>query len=157
MLPRAVFEVLECRRLYSGNPVISIGDVSLAEGQGGAMAYVFNVSLSKPGSKRISVDFATANGSAQAGQDYVANCGMLVFTRGETCKTITVLVNGDTSVEENEAFTVKLRHAHNASLRDGTGVGTIGNDDILPPPPLPPAEPSIDNYNGWVFIDFFGP
>ncbi len=67
MLPRSTIESLESRRLMQATPAISISDVALAEGQGGATAYVFTVSLSKPSSKRVSVNFATENGSALAG------------------------------------------------------------------------------------------
>src|SRR5438046_2978304 len=64
-------ELLEPRRLCSAGPGIAISDVGLAEGQGGQTAYVFTVSLSKASSKRVAVNFATENGSALAGADYV--------------------------------------------------------------------------------------
>ena len=143
---RRQLEDLECRRLYSGSPAITIGDVSLAEGQDGASAYVFNVSLSKASSKRVSVDFATANGSAQVGEDYAQTSGTLTFARGQRSKTVTVMVNGDTAVEESETFSVVLRRASNARIADSRGLGTIVNDDVLPPPPPyePPADPWYD-------------
>jgi hypothetical protein len=138
---------LEPRRLLSGSTAITINDVGLVEGERGASAYVFTVSLSKAGSKSISVDFATADGSALAGEDYVRTFGTLNFARGETSKAVTVLVNGDAKVEQDETFSVKLGHARNAFLADTRGIGTIVNDDVvvLPPSPPPPAvEPTAD-------------
>jgi hypothetical protein len=142
---------LEPRRLLSGNPAITINDVAVAEGDDGTSAYVFTVSLSKASTKRVSVDFTTEGGSALGGEDYVHTSGTLNFARGETHKTVTVLVNGDTTVEGSETFSLKLRHAHNAFLADSCGLGTIVNDDLvtLPPPTDPPPyEPPIDDSYG---------
>ena len=145
---RPHFAALEARRLLSASPAITINDVALVEGDHGAAAYVFTVSLSKASSKRVSVDFATEGGSAMAGEDYAHAFGTLNFARGETRKTVTVLVNGDTTVEANETFSLKLGSARNASVSDSRGVGTIVNDDVavLPPPPPPPTpeEPPAD-------------
>ena len=142
-MSRFAVEHLECRRLLSANPAISIGDVALTEGQDGATAYVFAVSLSHPSSKRISVQFATVDGSAQAGEDYAPTSGTLNFARGETTKTVTVLVNGDTTVEGIETFSVKLRHARNAFFAEARGIGTIVDDDLVTPPP--PTDPVPDD------------
>ena len=138
--PGTLIEWLEHRCLLSSSPAISISDVSRVEGQGGATAYVFTVSLSKPSSKRVSVDFATADGSAQAGLDYAKTSGTLQFARGQTSKTITVLVNGDASYEPDETFLVSLSRARDAFIADAQGIGTIRNDDLAPPPPPPPPE-----------------
>ena|SRR5688572_14404640 len=153
MRPRSMYETLEPRRLLSGGPAITIGDVSLAEGQDGATAYIFTVSLSKSTSKRVSVNFATENGSATSGEDYVQKSGTLNFAGGQRSKTVTVLVNGDTTVEGNEMFAVTLSRARNASIADGRAIGTIVNDDVLPPPTQPlPSEPE-ENFGGneWLY------
>src|SRR5688572_10459867 len=93
-------EELEQRRLLSGLPTISIGDVSIAEGDAGQSAFVFTVSLSQASSKPVSVKFATSAGSARSADgDYAAASGTLKFAKGETTKTITVLVNGDATLE----------------------------------------------------------
>ena len=154
MLPHSTIEILESRRLMHATPAISISDVTFAEGQDGTTAYVFTVSLSKPSSKRVGVNFATENGSALEGQDYAGTFGTLSFARGETSKTISVMVNGDATVEQDESFSVKLSRASNAFIADSRGVGTIFNDDVIaPPPPLPPPpyEPPPDTgYDpGW--------
>ncbi len=56
----------------------------------------------------------------------------LTFTPGQTSKTVTVLVNGDTTNEANETFFVNLSGAANANITDGQGQGTILNDDGAP-------------------------
>jgi hypothetical protein len=134
-------EQLDGRCLPSANPVISISDVSHAEGDSGQTAFVFTVTLSKASSKQVSVDFATADGTATAGEDYagqpggkdyISQAGRLTFAPGETAKTITVLVNGDTDIEGNGQFAVNLSGASGAKIADAQGVGTILNDDVYP-------------------------
>jgi hypothetical protein len=151
---RSHFEPLESRRLLSGSPAITINDVALVERDDGASAYVFTVSLSKASSKRVSVGFATEGGSARAGEDYAPASGTLVFARGETSKTVSVLVNGDTTVEESETFTVKLRRARNAFLADASGIGTIVNNDLVTPaPPTDPVPYDDGGPYGWYGVD----
>ena len=80
-----------------------------------------------------SVDFQTQDGTATiADNDYQTNNGTLNFAANETTKTITVLVNGDTTYETNEAFTVHLSNASGATISDADGTGTITNDDAAP-------------------------
>ena len=57
------------------------------------------MTLSAASSSTVTASFATANGTATAGIDYVAQTGNLSFTAGQTSKTISVTVNGDTTVE----------------------------------------------------------
>ena len=110
-------------------PSLSINDVTVTEGNSGTTNAVFTVSLSPASGQTVVVNFSTANGSAEAGSDYVANSGIVAFSIGETTKTITVQVNGDTLNELNETFFVNLSDAANATIADGQGVGTIINDD----------------------------
>jgi len=109
---------------------ISIGDVTMAEGNAGQTAFRFTVSLDGAQSAPVTVDFSTANGTATAPRDYVAGSGTVTFAPGETTRTVTVQVNGDTRKEANETFTVNLANAAgNATIADGHAVGTILNDD----------------------------
>src|SRR5205814_2094267 len=73
--------------------------------------------------------YATANGTALAGTDYVSTNGLLSFAPGTTSQTITVRVNGDLLNEANETFFVNLSNPTNATFSDSQGVGTINNDD----------------------------
>ena len=111
-------------------PSISINDVSLAEGNSGTTNAVFTVTLSPASGQTVTVNYSTANGTATAGSDYIATSGTLTFNPGDTTKTITILVNGDTVVEPNETFSVNLTTVTNATITRGQGVGTIVNDDV---------------------------
>jgi hypothetical protein len=90
---------------------------------------VFTVSLSAPSSLTVTVNFATADGSAVQPGDYQSTSGTLTFIPGETSKTITVPVNGDITNEPNETFFVNLSNAVNATISDNQGLGVILNDD----------------------------
>src|SRR5262249_25946802 len=80
----------------------------------------------------VTVNYATANGTASAGTDYLATNGIISFAPGITSQSITVKVLGDTLNEANETFLLNLSNPTNATLSDGQGVGTINNDDPLP-------------------------
>jgi endoglucanase len=110
-------------------PSLSIGDVSLTEGNSGAKEAMISVSLSKASAEAVTVNYATANGTAQAGADYVAKSGTLTFAPGEISKTIAVSVLSDSAVEANESFLVNLSSPSKATLADGQSAVTIINDD----------------------------
>jgi hypothetical protein len=119
--------------------LIRIGEVSIMEGDSGAREAIFFVTLSQPSTQPISVVFATANGTASAGDDYQPTMGTLAFAPagvsfgpGETIKSITVQVNGDVLDEMDETFFVNLSGPVNATIEDGQGVGTIVDDDAPP-------------------------
>jgi hypothetical protein len=114
---------------------ISINDVSANEGNAGTTAFNFTVSLSAAQPASVTVDFATADGTATvADNDYAAASGTVTFAPGDTSQTVTVQVNGDTTFEPNETFFVNLSNATgNASIADNQGLGTIVNDDAAPP------------------------
>jgi hypothetical protein len=111
---------------------LSINSVSLEEGHSGTTEFVFTVTLSNPSSSAVTVDFATANGTATTtDNDYVATSGTLTFAPGVLTQTVTVLVNGDTNVELDETFTIVLSNSSGATIDVGTGTGTILNDDFI--------------------------
>jgi hypothetical protein len=108
-------------------PSLSIDDVTHAEGNAGTTAYTFTVT--KTGAGAASVSFTTQDGTATSGSDYASNSGTLNFASSDTAKQFTVLVNGDTTPELDETFDVLLTNPSNANISDGTGTGTIKNDD----------------------------
>jgi ribosomal protein L35AE/L33A/urease beta subunit len=110
-------------------PSLTISDASVNEGNSGTVAATFTVTLSAASGQAVTVNYATANGTATAGSDYTAASGTLTFAPGETSKIVTVLVTGDTAVESNESFVVNLSGATAATLADAQGAGTILNDD----------------------------
>ncbi len=111
------------------------------EGVSGTTAYTFTVTLNKAVQGGFDVAYTTNDGTATAPSDYTDNDGTLHFngTVGET-KTITVLVNGDTTSEPDETFTVALGTISNATAVQIAAIseagspqtGTITNDDIPP-------------------------
>jgi disulfide oxidoreductase YuzD len=125
-------------------PVISINDVTVTEGNSGTQDLTFTISLSNASDDAVQVNYASANGTATAGSDYLATNGTLdfiastliagstEFTPGETSKTITVKVNGDRVVESNETFSINLTGAVGGTIGRATGTGTINNDDTIP-------------------------
>jgi hypothetical protein len=115
---------------------VAVSDVRVIEGNSGMMNATFNVTLtlvSPPlgniGGSIASVQYATANGTATAGSDYVATSGTLNFNSTGTL-TVNVPVNGDTVKEANETFTLNLTNpSMNTTIADGQGVGIIVDED----------------------------
>ena len=70
-------------------PTLSISDVSLAEGNTGVVNAQFDVTLSAASTATVTVNFATADGTAVAGGDYQATSGILTFAPGQTLKSVT--------------------------------------------------------------------
>ena len=87
-----------------GNPTLSINDVSISEGNSGITNAQLTVSLSAPSSQTISVSFATSDGTAISGSDYITTIGTITFAPSETIKTVIVPVNGDLNIESDETF-----------------------------------------------------
>ena len=108
---------------------IEISDQALSEGNSGTTDFVFTVNLSVAISQPVTVDYATADGSATAGSDYEAASGTLTIPAGQTSGTITVLVNGDRLSEPDENFFVNLSNPTTGTLADGQAVGTIYVDE----------------------------
>lgn len=112
-------------------PAISISDVVRQEGNSGTTRFVFHVTLSMASDSRITVDYATANGTASKhDNDYTSKSGKLTFAPGETSKTITIAVKGDKKREADESFFVNLSRAVGADVDDSQGEGLILNDDV---------------------------
>lgn len=118
-------------------PELAISDVMVTEGNSGATSAAFAVTLSVVSGRSVTVNYATADGTALAGggvggNDYTSTSGSLTFPAGTTTQIVTVPVNGDLLDEANETFVVNLSGAVNATIADGQGVGTITDDDPTP-------------------------
>ena len=111
---------------------ISISDVTIAEGNAGTSTATFTVTRTG-GTAAFDVNYATADGTATAGSDYVAQpAGTVSFAAGDLTKTISVTINGDTTVEPDETFFVNLLGATNGgTIVKSQGTGTITNDDSV--------------------------
>ena len=103
----------------------------MRERQSGTRTAVLTVSLSAATPSTITVNYATADGSAtSAGGDYLAVAGTLTFPAGTLTRTVAVMINGDAVVESDETFVVNLSGASGGSIAEGTGAVTIANDDF---------------------------
>lgn len=110
-------------------PTLSIGDSSITEGDGSTGTANFTVTLSESSAFTVSVRYATSDGSATAGTDYVAKSGTLTYTPGQTSKTVAIKVKGDLELEGDEAFFVTLDTPTTATLADALANGAIVDDD----------------------------
>jgi hypothetical protein len=115
--------------IVDDEPRISINDVTRTEGRSGTTLFVFTVTLSTASDVPVIVNFATADGTARAGEDYTAQSGSVTFAPGETSKTISIAVLSDRRREANETFFVNLSSVVDALILDGQGIGRILNDD----------------------------
>ena len=113
-------------------PSITISDVSRAEGNAGIVTFDFVITLSNPSASAVTVDYATADGTAAAGSDYTTTTGTLNVAAGATSGTISVPVTGDVAFEIDETFFVNLTNPTASTIGDNQGVGTIVNDDAGP-------------------------
>ncbi len=115
---------------------VTVSDGQVVEGDSGTTTVTFTVSLDVPSVYDVTVDYQTANDSAVAGSDYVATSGSLFFASGETSKTVTVTINGDTSLEAYERFFLDAlassidENGDKLQFAKPQGIGTILNDEV---------------------------
>lgn len=115
----------------SPTPVVSVNDVTAVETDSGTTQFFFAFGLSQPaGPGGVTIDYATADGTATAGSDYVAASGSLTIPEGANSVAFSITVNGDTTTEADETFFVNIVSATGAIVADGQGQGTIQNDDV---------------------------
>ena len=109
---------------------IAVQDARATEGVDEIIS--FEVTLSAAASEPVTVDWSTADGTATAGEDYVASSGTLTFAAGDMAQTIEVTVLDDAHDEGEETFTLRLSNAVGAELADAEATGTIANSDPMP-------------------------
>jgi Calx-beta domain len=111
------------------SPTISVRDAVVVEGNSSTMQATFVVALSGATSQSVSLSFATTNGTATSGSDYIASSGALTFAPGEIEKPVVVLVNGDSVDEPQETFFLDISNVQNATVSSSRGNGFIVDDD----------------------------
>ena len=111
-------------------PSVSVGDVTIGEGTGGAVTAVFTITQDKRG--RSAITFRTANGTATAPADYLARSGTVKFAGKKLTRTVAVTVVSDAIDEPDETFSLELTGAKGAVIADGEGIATINDDDPAP-------------------------
>ena len=115
--------------ILDDDPKLRIGNARTVEGDAGTRKVTFRITLSHASPAAVTARFATANGSASAGSDYIARRASVRFSPGQRTKTLTVRIKGDRSHEGNERFFAKLSRVHGALVGDGKGVATIVDQD----------------------------
>ena len=105
---------------------LQIADAEASESAG---EVVFAVTLSGQSASEVTVDFATSDGTAEAGMDYSARNSTLRIAAGSTTAQIRVPILDDAEDESNETFTVQLSAPTGASLADAVATGTILDDE----------------------------
>lgn len=116
---------------------VTITDATVTEADSGTQTIQLTVRAEGASLGGRSVDFATADVSATAGQDYVAASGtanintpVLDLVNPATTGTISITVNNDDFVEETETLTVTLTNpSAGLTIVDGVSLITITNDD----------------------------
>ena len=109
---------------------LSVRDAQVREAPGAALA--FAVTLDRARDRGVTVKYATSDGTATAGDDYTHSAGTLVFSAGETEKTVSVPVLDDVHDEGAETLTLTLFNARGAVIADASATGTISNSDPMP-------------------------
>jgi len=116
-------------------PVVNLEDISIKEGDFGNSIAQFTVNLSSPATEEIQFSYQTVDGSAISGSDYNQASGQISIPVGETSAKIDVEVNGDSQVEPNEEFTLKLKELSSATFENKEAeyskVAVIENDDVV--------------------------
>ena len=110
-------------------PEISIDDVTVDEDNG---TLTFTISLDQPPTSPLSVDFATASGTATSGVDFTATSGTANFAPGVQTQTVTVAITDDNIFEGPHSFDINLTNASGGTIVDGLGIGTIIDDGTGP-------------------------
>ena len=106
-------------------PAIRVADAEATEGDDTEM--LFRVTLENASTGTVTVNYATADGTAKAGEDYTATSGTLTFAPGETEKTVSVTILDDTVEDSGETFRLVLSDPSGATLADSEAAGTILN------------------------------
>src|SRR5207237_528430 len=120
--------------MHMADPIVTLSPTfpSIIEGNSGTTLMTMTATLSVAPATVVTVNYATADASATAGLDYTATSGVLTFAAGETSKTFTVPIIGDTIFEGNETFFVSLTGASGAVLGtngSASAIAIITNDD----------------------------
>jgi chitinase len=124
-----LFLVLAAASAAADAPSLAVSDALVTEGDSGTKNALFTVSLSAASAGPVTVDYASADGSAKAPADYTATTGTLTFAAGELSKQVAVAVVGDALDELHGTYSLDLSNPVGATLGDARGAGTILDND----------------------------
>lgn len=125
-------------------PALAVADVSVDQPASAAGSATLTVTLSAAASGEVSVNYATANGTALAGTHYTAASGAVVFAAGQTSRTVAVpILPGSLVQGQSRAFTINLSSPSGATISRSSATVTI-NGVAPPPPSLSIADTALD-------------
>ncbi len=128
-------------------PSLSVSDASVNQPASGTANLVFAVNLTPASTSAVTVNYATANGTAAAGTHYTATSGTLAFAAGEISRTVSVPVSAGTLLQGTSlALSLRLSTASGASINNDTATGTING--VTAPPPPPPGSALVEYVPG---------
>ena len=134
---------------------LSVADADASEEEDAAVEFV--VTLNPAASDTVTVDYATSDGTATAGEDYTATSGTLTFAAGDTTKTVSVPIIDDTVDDGGETFTLTLSNASGAALGDAEATGTIRNTETTAKLSVADAEASEEDDTAVEFVVTLAP
>ena len=144
----AALALLAPAAAHAATPTLSVDDIKVTEGDSGQKTATFTVTMSETSPDPVTVNYATADGTAKQPGDYSQTSGVLTILPGATSNTVLVPVKGDTLDEIDETYDLNLSSASGATISDSRGVGTITDDD--PSPTLSVTDASRTETNGAV-------
>lgn len=133
------YTLIACKKENTGGvtpettPNLTISDVFKPEGTGGNSNMDFVLKLSAPATREVSVRVATKEGFAKAGEDYTPVDQKIIFSAGESQKTVSVSIVGDDLKEGIDDFQLFLSEPVNCVIISNYATGTIDNDDTKIP------------------------
>ncbi len=130
---RVAYDATGVSLVVMPDPVASVGNVSVTEGNAGTVSMSFPVTLDVASDRTVSYAYSTVAQTASAVSDFVAASGTVTFTPSVTSQNVSVTVNGDATFEPDETLLLRLSSPVNGSIGTNDGVGTILNDDPEPP------------------------
>lgn len=134
-----LISLVSCKKESTGGgtpettPNLSIADVFKAEGNGGNSNMDFVLKLSAPATKTVTARVITKEGFAKAGEDFTAVDQKIIFSAGESQKTVSISIVGDDLKEGVDDFQVALSEPLNCTIITNYATGTIDNDDTKIP------------------------
>ncbi|KAA2211332.1 Calx-beta domain-containing protein [Teichococcus oryzae] len=115
------------------DPTISINDVTVNEG--GNAVFTISLSQAPAAGQTVTLNYATENGTAVSGADYIGKSGKITFNAGQTTTSVVVAINDDPDKEGAETFRLELSDAVGGTIGKASGTATINASDADNPPP----------------------
>lgn len=130
-LPPALFGSVRYNSFVGLGSHISVASSEHYEGNGEAEDMTFWVSLSAPAPWPVTVEYATADGTAAGGVDYIPLSGAVTFQPGETTARVNVPLLGNVVPQPDRVFSIGLSNPVGLAIAFGNAIGTIVDDDAL--------------------------